>query len=299
VFALLLLFALQNPAPTPGKVGKPKEQKTTSSEQSPAPDKRGTEQSPLVVKAVPTAKSPEEAAQDADDRNQKSANDRHVIWLTGALVFIGFLQFLVYAYQAKKLRETVESAEGQSKAMERHIAEASRSATAMENIADKIEDGNRAVMRAYLTVKIGGATYQEKRGPGQSDLKFEARPEVVNTGSTQARKVRIRKKADILPTPVPDGFEYPELADNTELGFATVAAHQSYTISATVDQIVPDAEIQAIKEGEGKALHVWGIITYEDIFGEKHSTKFGQLLVWMVDGKTVYGYYTPGQNDAD
>jgi len=60
------------------------------------------------------------------------------------LAAVTFLQLLVYGYQAKKLRETVESAEGQSRAMERHIGEAARSANAMETIA------------AYVSVAVGG-----------------------------------------------------------------------------------------------------------------------------------------------
>ncbi len=129
----------------------------------------------------PTVKTQTETEQDATDRKEKATNDRYIVELTGILAIIAFLQLLVYTYQAKKLRETVKSAGEQSEAMERHIGEAARSANAMEKIVSTIEQGNRDVLRAYLTVTIGNALYQERR-EGQSDLKFEGKPNLVNTG---------------------------------------------------------------------------------------------------------------------
>jgi hypothetical protein len=98
----------------------------------------------------------------------------------------------VFGYQAYKLKQTAESAGKESKAMERHIGEAARSANAMEQIANTIKTGNRAILRAYLTVTIGTALYQERRGPGLADLKFEGGANLLNTGNTPARNVRIR-----------------------------------------------------------------------------------------------------------
>jgi hypothetical protein len=167
---ILLLFTWsQNPTPTPRKIGQPQQQHSAST-QEPAPaGQRGTEQSPLIVKTLPTVKTQAETDQDTEDRRQKTANDRRLVIFTGVLAVAAILQLFVYGYQAKKLRETVESAGEQAEAMERHIGEAARSANAMEDIAAKIETGNQAVMRAYLTVVIGGALFQERR-EGMGDL---------------------------------------------------------------------------------------------------------------------------------
>ncbi len=81
-------------------------------------------------------------------------------------------------------------------------------------------------------------------------------------------------------------------------GDATVGAHLSYTMDTWVDDFVPDEEVQAIKEGAPRGLCVWGVVTYEDIFGDRHTTKFAQSLSWLPNG-TVQGFYIPGQNDAD
>ena len=148
-------------------------------------DQRGTQESPVVVRVLPVLNTPEETAQAKMDRQEKAANDRNVVKLTAILALVGVLQLFVFGYQALKLKETVKSAGEQAEAMERHIAEAARSATAMENIANTIDVGNKAIMRAYLTVTIGRAIYQQKRD-GMSNLMFEARPLLHNTGNTAA-----------------------------------------------------------------------------------------------------------------
>jgi hypothetical protein len=269
------------------------------SQQPTKTDQRGTEQSPFVVKTLKTPKSQAEIEQESEDREQKATNDGRIVILTGVLALVAVGQLGVYLYQAIKLRETVKSAGEQAKAMERHIGEAARSADAMERIAATIQTGNRAVMRAYLTVNTGSGAYQERDRIGQPDIKFAVYPTVTNTGNTPARHVRIRKKAAFLPSTLPDNFTYEELGGDTEDPFATVAAHQSYTIHAVVDDFVPDAEVARIKAGDGRNLHAWGEITYEDIFGDTHTTKFGQWIIFTPPNNQILGWYTPGQNDAD
>jgi hypothetical protein len=262
-------------------------------------DQRGTQESPVVVKVLPNLKTPEEVDQETKDRNTKAANDGNVVELTAVLAGVAILQLFVYSYQAYKLRQTVQASGEQSEAMERHVGEAARSATAMETIANKIEDGNKMIMRAYVTVAIGAAVFQERNRVGQNDLKFEGKMQVLNTGNTPARKVRIRKQAAIVPIPIPDGFNFSIPEEPEAVAYAALGAHQSYVISAIVPDFVADAEVAGIKDATGnKVLCAWGTITYEDIFGETHITKFGQQLLWYPNG-TVYGFYIGGQNEAD
>ena len=265
---------------------------------------RGAEQNPVFVKHLPSLKTAEASAQEAQDRASKSANDTNVVNLTGQLVIatytlaaIGVLQLVVFGIQAVQLARTVKSAGEQAEAMERHIGQAERSAKAMEDIVSVINFGNHAAMRAYLTVIIGQAIYQEKR-EGQSDLKFEAKPILVNTGNTPARKIRIRIAADILPIPPPEEFEFPAPDEKLTKDAGVVGAHQNAIISGMVKDFVPYSEVAGIKEGLTKALCVWGFVTYEDMFGASHRTQFGQWITWLPDGK-VFGYYMAGQNDAD
>ena len=63
------------------------------------------------------------------------------------------LSFAIYRIRRSShyAKQTVDAGAGQSKAMREHIDEASRSAHAMETIANKIEDGNKMIMRACTT----------------------------------------------------------------------------------------------------------------------------------------------------
>ena len=271
--------------------------KSQKTQQTPNSDQRGTEHTPFVVKTLVPPKTQEEIERDTQDREQKAANDRHVVQLTAALAGIAFLQFLVYAYQAKKLRETVKSSAKQSEAMERHIGEATRSANATEQIANVIKQGNREIMRAYLSITLGGATYQERRGAGQADLMFEARPNMTNMGNTPARKVCIHIKADILDVDKIPTFDFPiPFSEIPDAG--VVAPRATYNLTGNILKFVPDDDVATIKEGHVKALCVWGKVTYEDFFGDSHTTKFGQWIFWNPNGSSN-GWYIAGQNDMD
>ena len=267
--------------------------KTHQSQKASSPDQRGTQDSPIVVKVLPASKPQEETDWETEERKEKASNDRNLVNATYVLAAIGFLQLFVFGYQAFKLKQTVKSAGEQSEAMERHIGEAARSATAMESVAAIIQNGNAAIMRAYISVVIGGAVYQDR----QDDLKFEGKPTLVNSGSTPARNVRVRIAAAIVPRADAETFSY-QLTEQIAKAPAVAAPHQTYILSAIVKDFVPDDEIPAVKQGSGKALTVWGDVTYDDIFGDSHTTKFAQWLFWYPN-QTVYGYYIPGQNDMD
>jgi hypothetical protein len=280
-------------------LGSQQQQKSQATQQSTQQEQRGTEDSPFVVKVLPTPKAPKEASQEKEDRDNKANNDRDLVKFTEILALVACLQLIVYGYQSTQLRKTVKAAGEQSEAMERHIDEAARSADAMERITTTIDTGNKAILRAYLTVTIGAISlYQERREPGQPDLKFETRPNLTNTGNTPARNVSFRIAADILPIPIPQTFEFTLSEENEVKNAGVVGAHQTSVLAGTVKDFVPDSEVATIKEGREKALCVWGLVTYEDIFGAEHHTKFGQWIVWNPNG-AVNGYFIVGQNDAD
>jgi len=279
------------------KVVHPKQKQSQSSTQPESSDQRGTEQLPLVIKEVVPPKTQDETEQEAKDRDQKTLNDKHVVWFNGMLALVGFLQLLVFGYQAYKLRETVTSAGEQSKAMERHIGEAYRSANAMEEIAAVINKGNIDITRAYLPVSIGTAIYQERR-PGQTDLKFEARPFVLNNGNTPAKKVITRVRADILPFPLPQDLNFPLPDAPVDMKGNFVGPRQQIYCAGTVDRFVNDNDVSAIKEAVGQALYVWGLLTYKDIFETEHFTRFAHIMQWYPNG-TVQGFFLDGQNDGD
>ncbi|HXC46682.1 MAG TPA: hypothetical protein VNU20_00225 [Candidatus Sulfotelmatobacter sp.] len=187
--------------------------------------------------------------------------------------------------------------------MEKSVAEAARLASAMEQVAKDMSLSSQAAvasvsainkqMRAYLSVIISGATFQER----PKGWKFEGKPMLVNTGNTPAKNVSYGATAAIIQLPLPDDFTFPLTTERKST--ATIGAHQNAILSGIVNDFVDDAEVDDIKLGkDGKCLCIWGIVTYDDIFGEHQTTKFCQTLLWYADGKTVHGYYYPQHNET-
>jgi hypothetical protein len=192
-------------------------------------------------------------------------------WPEGVTVLAVILTLFFIAWQAILTRQSIESADASS----------------------------RRELRAYLTVVIGPATYQVRRAVEDGgDLRFGCDPIILNTGRTPARKIQFKARAAILPWPLPKETHLPEGIDEGT-GDNILGAQQNANMFAVVEGFCQDGDIQAIKDGFGaKALYVWGKITYEDVFGDVHYTRFCQHIYWTMDDK-VRGNYIPGRNDAD
>jgi hypothetical protein len=309
VIALTFVAAIASDSWGQSKQKAAQRDETKTTQQPAATDQRGTEQLPAIVKILPAQKTAEEAEADRKDRAEKAETDWWLIKLTGALALVGALQLIVFGQQARRLRQTVEAAAQQSKDMEKSIAEAARAATAMEAVAESIAISAKAAvesvttvrdvsarqMRAYLSVSINTGIYQER----ERNLKFDVRPVVFNSGHTPAHKLTYWASARILPNPLPDNFDFPVGEDNLKSGFV-LGPHQNIVINAMVQDFVSDDEAQAIKAGIEKRVYVWGIIFYEDVFGESRQTKFCHSIYWIAGpkGELINGNYAARHNEA-
>jgi hypothetical protein len=267
---------------------------------------------PIVVQVQQPQATPEQVAAAAQDRKEREATDEATIETNHRLILIGIgqgiifvLQLIVFGYQAAKLRATVTAAETQSADMKQSIKEAARAAAAMEVVAENmgksaataaesvatLKDRTALQLRAYLTVIIGGATYQDR----SKSLKFDARPLLVNNGNTPAYNVSYAANASILPVPLPPDhkFTYEEESPHGSV----VGAHQNSIMGAVVPDYVDDATVENIKLAIGSALYVWGVMSYKDVFDELHQNHFCQQIYWQSDGK-IAGFYVRGLNDA-
>ena len=229
---------------------------------------------------------------------------------------IAALATIVLAYFTFTLwgatRGMLDVAGEQAHAMENSITQASRSAKAMESVANSMEENaerlkdtiaiNREIadrqrdlgemqLRAYLSALIGQAIYQER----QKGLRFEGRAILVNQGHTPASRVRYRTRAAILPVPLPRDFELPDLPE-TSGDENMIGPQQNRTLSAVVADFVEDVEVDAIKIGIGKGLYLWGEILYVDAFRHERSTTFCHHLTWR--GEAIWGYYIPNRNNS-
>ena len=155
-----------------------------------------------------------------------------------------------------------------------------------------VKSDGRQQMRAYLTVVIGDATFQVRA----NNLKFDAKPKLVNSGHTPARKVSYRIGADVLPVPIPKDFGFP--LPQEDKGESYMGPGQEATMFAIVDDYIDEVDVPNVKHAQGRALYVWGVVTYKDVFGKNHRTNFCQAIIWL-DNEKVFGFYTPGQNYGD
>jgi hypothetical protein len=192
-------------------------------------------------------------------------------WPEGVAALAILLTLFFIAWQAMLMRQTVMSA----------------------------DDASKRELRAYLTTWIGEATYQQRRTEeAGGDLMFAVRPLLLNTGRTPARKIKFTARAAILPIPLPKETHLPEGADEG-LQDSLLGSQQNAFMGARVDGFRPDNEVDGIKGGYGSiGLYAWGMVTYEDVFGESHFVRYCHHITWD-RANEVRGFFTPGRNDAD
>jgi hypothetical protein len=163
----------------------------------------------------------------------------------------------------------------------------------MRQAVSASDAASRTELRAYLAVVIGAASYQDR----ETNTVFEADPLLINTGRTPAHRIRFTARAGIKPVPLPSNTDLPETGD-IGVGETVLGAQLTGNMRAIVEGYQPDELVQTIKDGNGNiGLLVWGLVTYEDVFGDEHYTRFCQQIYWDGEGK-IRGYYTPGRNQA-
>jgi len=87
----------------------PQRTQSQATQQQPASEQRGTENSPVVVKVLPTQQNEEKAKADAKEHDEKQKLDRDTFRLSVATVVIIFLQLLIFAAQACFLWGTLKA----------------------------------------------------------------------------------------------------------------------------------------------------------------------------------------------
>lgn len=287
------------------------QQQSRSAQQPSDADQRGSENSPIVVKVLPTPKTPEETAQERADRNDLSAANWWMVRLTALIFVIGGIQTVVFGIQAKRLKKTIEKmdeiATGQTKDMRDSISAAARAADAMEGVAKSLAQNVRDVQesvaisreiadrqklvtelgaRAYLSVAFHDAVYQDPTHI------FEAIAMVVNRGNTPAYEVTFEAAADIIPLPVPDDFDFPLTADNVGSSVSIIEPQGNKIMRRVVSTgRVPDEDVESIKRGgPARCLGMWGILSYKDAFREPRYVKFAFTVYWAgtrKDGSSI------------
>lgn len=319
LFSLLFLsvavLGQSNPPPPtpPVKRDQPNQPAADIQKESRA-NERGTEQSPIVVKVLPTPKTDQETANDKAKGLDQSSADWWMVRLTGAIVFLGCIQTIVFGVQARRLKQTIDKMDEistqQTNDVQESIAQATRASKAMEDIAEsmavsvesvketvginrEIADRQKLITelqsRAYLTILFEGMVPQNVA----TGIRFEPRMRVVNRGNTPADNIRFATCADVLPFPLPDDFAFPlPTAPSSRSSSIGPGIHK--IIRAVVPELYPEAEAVQIASGVGRRITAWGIVQYTDAFNVERSCKFGftHFLLgdsqWMSEDTTTH-----------
>lgn len=262
----------------------------TSAQDSGAPNKS----TPAINIQIETPSKDDGSAKNSTKQQGSVADVPAWIQALSAIVSLVFAAVLT-VFNVRLWQETKRLAEGAETQTERFndsITQATRSATAMEQVGEATRNNATLFqtilhkqMRAYLAVDIGQAIYQDK------NLKFESDPILVNTGFTPARNVCYRVMADILPTNLPNNYKFEDYGERI-VNDISIAPRQQVILHAVVRNRIPDAEVAGVMEGTVKRLYVWGTITYDDVFGGSWETNFchsffffpGEKEIWRVKG---------------
>ena len=110
----------QAPAPGPPKDSNRIEEKSDKRNQIADPNQRGTVQTPLIVKTLPTQKDKEETEHEAYERHEKPRNERWLtystIWLAVVTTFLALFTAYLWDATRKLVRSAEETAKRQLRA---------------------------------------------------------------------------------------------------------------------------------------------------------------------------------------
>ena len=222
---------------------------TINTQQKTGSNQRDSDQPPIVVKIIKAPNHKVETDKEAKTQEEKTSNDERLIQVTAVLAFIALLQLFVFAWQAHRLRQTVEATKEAADA-------AKRSADALP-----------AIERAYIFVTVD---IPEINPSQDGTIPSMANFRLYNHGKTPAilKKVHfIIKLRDAYPTiteinsspnpPIPDGI--------------IISSNDSRVFDYTV--IINTREWEQVDRHKIKLL-CYGSIDYEDVFKESHITGF-------------------------
>lgn len=201
----------------------------------------GSEQSPIVVKVIPTEKSTIEATAEANEKEEKKTIDNRLVFYTGCLAAIGLMQLIVFGLQARRLRQTV----GATK----------EAANAAQNSAEALI----SVERAYVFVDV---TLYE----GKIMIEYQ------NHGKTPAVINKIYCAIDIQRTPPVEINQ--ELFLDVPPG-VVIGSSKKYLNNITQ---IAQKRIKELKgrryEWSNNLIYCYGRVEYTDVLKRPQSTTY-------------------------
>jgi hypothetical protein len=237
-------------------------------------EQRGTDSLPVVVRVQPSVMSPEERLQESQDKAMSRLNDSRTAFWTwmmglcafGALVVAG-LQAGFFWKQLGMMKTSLDDATGAA----RVAAAAAKAADMSVKIA---KDTAQRELRAYLHVETVRFEFpMTVLGGIARPLPLVARIRIRNFGATPAHNVITKGNICFVPPSIAVPSPLPEFESKGEQSKDVLGPTIFHTAPATATEPLDIATQDALHANKG-SLFAYGSVTYDDVFGRSHWTKF-------------------------
>jgi hypothetical protein len=235
----------QGPTPGPTVGGNPPQIHTPDKQQPPEADKRGTEQSPLVVKTINPPKTQAEIDQKRKEHEEKTAVDRSLVRYTGILaIFTAILAFFTIILAGISY--------WQGRLTKRALTSTQRAFVFLKDIDINPVRGSREVV-----------------------VQWKFSPRLENSGNTPTKNMFVSINCDIFEDKLTDDhhFAYTVQKDMPiMIGPKAEVWSKPFYVYMT--------EIEKVYRGIGH-LYIWGMAEYNDVFNkrQRHRTCFCYKLI--------------------
>lgn len=149
----------------------------------------------------------------------------------------------------------------------------------------------RAQLRAYVVVRGKNCDTRPRR--------FISTVEIVNTGQTPARNLKVISATGILLHPPPKDFDF-SLVDPGNPSVGVLGTGNAVHISSAIEgaETPPEEWDEATKTNGWLRVYTYGTATYEDIFKRPFWTEFCLYYQWDAEGENVAATQSEQHNDA-
>lgn len=240
------------PIPGPSEAGQPPQHQASSPQTKAERDQRGTKAAPLVVEAVESEFDAADKQNAAKYREQEAATNRWLMLLTGGMLFVSSIQAWFFWTQLRL--------------MDRSMVVAEKAAKSAAESVETMQDTARRQLRAYISINAASIEFPS---PGVPKVTVS----IKNTGQTPAHNVKhwIHQWIEFFPLRV----DLPQPPGDLVMSCDVMGTGATHANSITHPKMIVkrDEDINIIGTPKG-TIYVYGEITYSDVFGERHFSKY-------------------------
>lgn len=221
-----------------------------------------------------------------EEANDYFSSEWWLVYLTGGLcaVTLGLTFFTAFLYRATVNlgRDAKESGETNVRKMEDSIREATRAASAMEDLAkastisaasaqrtiEAMEIASERQLRAYLA--IDGNQFFSHVNTTDNSIWWSIHTAWKNGGATPTNSLFLNINSRLTDEPLPDDFDFPDAEGDT---IKMLVGPNAFVTASTIG--IDGKALAGVRDGK-KFFYIWGWAKYRDVFPDTPNriTKF-------------------------